>query len=286
MGDVGYARGAQEWTNSGDAEFYAGLKGRKSLDSNEVTIEQVGLYDSYGISHELSNYSVLQIDAMMRGKLERSMMNTVADAILNADSSDGATGNINLVDAQPSTVFADGSLNHLLKFNNGIRKTALAGTNKINVGTITGGKDIFDLATLLSFDGTPDDRIVLMDNKTYYGLMSKELIDTSITGMASTLEAGSYGRIGGMEVFVTDLVRLADATGNISDTPANNTTGSIIVMDRNTIQHGFFNEIIYDVRYSVEKGFLYEARSDFGFDNIDGRTGKAKIALGYNVTVA
>jgi len=93
--------------------------------------------------------------------------------------------------------------------------------------------------------------------------------------------------IAGMDLFVTDLLLLSTAAGVVdASTPANNTQGSVIICKRNTIQHGFFGNVAYDIKEDLQRGVLVESIADFGFENICQTASRNEAVLMYNIDVA
>lgn len=223
-------------------------------------------------------------------RLAESMMLNIATSIINGDSSTG-TANINCAGTAPATALPRGLKDARVIRDNGLRKTTLAGAANVTkkaIGTPNGADDFFDAMKLLSFGGSPEDYIILTNSKTYFTYMKNDdFKDASKNGKGSTISTGAMTNIAGMDLFVTDLVPLTDATGVVSHTtPANNVKGSVIICKRNVIQHGFFGNVVYDMKTDIQKGFLVESVADFGFDNISTKAGRNESVLLYNIDVA
>jgi len=58
------------------------------------------------ISKKLLNHSIADIEAKVNEQLSKSAIRTVESMIINADSSNLSTGNVNCDDAVPSETFA------------------------------------------------------------------------------------------------------------------------------------------------------------------------------------
>lgn len=286
LGDISAANGALEWTTGG---IHDGKTAIESLDSGRITIVPKAIYSNYGISRELLQYSMVDLIPIALRRLSEGLLLTTAIWVLNGDSANTAT-NINTFGAAPSTAFVAGLRDPRAWFNNSLRKLAIAGTDgvtKINVGTPNGADDFFDALKVISFGGNPSDYIAIMDNKTYYTYMKNDdFKDYSKNGRASTITTGAMTNIAGIDLFVTDVMPLTDATGVVDDIAANNTQGSIVITKRNSIQHGFFGNVKFDIREDLQKGVLVEAVADFGFENISYMKERNETVLLYNIDVA
>lgn len=287
LGDVTAAGEGSEWTSGG---FYDNKEATEAFDAGKITITPKSIYASYGISRELAMYSMVDLVNLAMKRLAESTMLNIAVSILNGDSANTTT-NINCFGTAPSTAFPRRLKDARATRDNGLRKLTYAGTagvTKVNIGTPNGADDIFDAMKLISFGGTPSDYVMIMDNKTYWTYMkSDDFKDAAKNGQGSTITSGAITSISGVELFVTDLMPITNANGVVSHTtPASNTQGSIIICKRNCIQHGFFGNVKYGMKEDLEKGYLVEAISDFGFSNISQRMGRNEAVLLYNIDVA
>ncbi len=286
LGDISPANGALEWTTGG---LHDNKNAIESLDSGRITIVPKAIYSNYGISRELLQYSMVDLIPIALRRLSEGFLYTTAIGVLNGDSANTAT-NINTFGTAPATAFPAGLLDPRAYFNNSLRKLAIAGTEgvtKINVGTPNGADDFFDALKVISFGGNPSDYIAIMDNKTYLTYMKNDdFKDYSKNGKASTITTGAMTNIAGIDLFVTDVMPLTDANGVVNDTPADNTQGSIVITKRNSIQHGFFGNVKFDIREDLQRGVLVEAVADFGFENISYMKDRNETVLLYNIDVA
>lgn len=286
LGDIVAANGAAEWTTGA---ILANKNAIESVDSGRITIVPKKLYSNYGLSDELLQYSMIDLVPMVLKRLAEGLIMSTALWVLHGDSADTTT-NINSFGTAPSTALAGGLFNPRAYFDRGLRKLALAGaagTTKISVGTPNGADDFFDALKVISFGGNPSDYIAIMDNKTYFTYMKNDdFKDYSKNGKASTITTGAMTNIAGIDLFVTDLMPLTDATGVVNDTPADNTQGSIIITKRNSIQHGFFGNVEFAIVEDLQKGMLIEAKGYFGFENISYMKGRNETVYLYNIDIA
>jgi hypothetical protein len=235
-------------------------------------------------------YSMVELVPLALRKLNEGIMLNIATSIINGDSST-STSNINCFGVAPATALPRGVKNAVITRDNGLRKVLVsgsAGVTKISVGTNAGADDFFDALKLMSFGGIPSDFVAIMNTQTYYTYMKNEdFKDAARNGKGSTISTGAMTNIAGIDLFVTDLLLLTDANGRVdATTPANNTKGSIIIIKKNVIQHGFFGQVRFDTKEDIQKGYLVEAVADFGFENISTLNGQTNGVLLYNIDVA
>lgn len=121
IGDVPYAIGIDERTS--DALAHTQAVGR--LPTDKVTITQKTIYTRIDVSRQELMYSVADLESILKRKIAATFAKTAESAMLNADSVDTPTGNINCDDAQPSATFTAGARDHRLVYDNGLRKTFL-----------------------------------------------------------------------------------------------------------------------------------------------------------------
>ena len=260
-------------------------EGIQNLNSGRIKIESKKLYNSVILSTELQKYSVVELDALLVGRIKAGMLLSMADAIINGDTETG-TGNVNHK-GEAITAVANYESKAKFNFDKGLRKVALAGAGatSIDIGVVEGANDIFKLQALITSTSDPAQKIILMDQATYYKFMEKEdFKDASKNGKNSTIYTGAITNIAGSDIFVTDLLVKAGADGKVSKTKSENTTGTILVFDVTAIQHGDFEELKYNAEADFAIGTLLETYGFWGFANMQGQDGLNFVAIGYNVS--
>lgn len=261
-------------------------EGIQSANSNQIKIEAKKLYNSVILSVELERYSVVELEAILVSRIKSGMLLSMADAIINGDIS--STNNVNLGDANINTLSGH-EAQPRFNFDNGLRKVALAGgtASSVDVGVLEGANDIFNLQSLVTSTADPSKKIIIVDQSSYYALMTKEdFKDAAKNGVNSTIHTGALTNIAGSDLFVTDLLAKAGADGKVSKTQSNNTTGTILVLDVTAIQHGDFDELKYNADSDFAIGTLLETYGFWWFANMQGQDGLNFVAIGYNVTHA
>jgi len=150
LGDVPFMRQGSEWTG-GDHNTSAP---DRQLSTSNINIPSKKVFAGFGISDYLEQYSLMDMRQLVVSNLSKSYLQTIADIVLNSDSSTGATGNINSDDQAAATTFTlDGLLDRRMFSSTSIRYSALTAGTTVNIGTVAGYDDIADVAALLSFDG-------------------------------------------------------------------------------------------------------------------------------------
>lgn len=284
LGRPGKARVLSEMLDSD--QIRKAKEGIQKANSDKIKIEAKKIYNSLIMSVELQKFTVVELDAILVSRIRAGMLLTMADSIINGDTETG-TGNVNYKGAAVTTI-AGYETDSRFVFDNGLRKSALKGTKtSIDIGTLEGANDVFQLQGLVTSTATPGQKIILMDQATYYALLQKDdFKDAAKNGANSTIYTGAITNIAGSDLFVTDLLAKASATGEVSKTASENTTGTIIVFDVTAIQHGDFDELLFNTEVDFGIGTLLEAYGFWGFANLQGKDNLNFVAIGYNVTHA
>lgn len=272
------------------AKFREAKEWLQSANTSKIDIESKKVYNNILLTDELDRFSIIELEALFIGRLKDWILLSIADAIINADSDDTTT-NINYKGTKPSEVSAlDYEKEARYVYDNGLRKVALAGDDgesKMDIGTPAGVDDIFALQSMVTSTSNPSKKIVLMDQASYYAYMAKEdFKDAAKNGLKSTIFSGALTNIAWSDIFVTDLIAKAGTDGLVSATAAENLTGSILVLDVTTIQHGDYENLMFNSDQDFAIGKLLEAYGYRGFANLQGKDDKVFVAIGYNVTLS
>lgn len=284
-GRAPFMEGNPEWDGSNTTVPV----GNKKQQTGQVTINQKSLILNIPISKSLLNYSVVDLEALLRRKAAQSAAKTITSAILNADSSTGATGNVNSDDAAASTAL--GATDHRVWFDGGLRKLAIAGgsASSANIGTFT--RSSFNTLEILQGDLFGEDSLWIVDQYVYNKWTALEdFSDASKRGDTSTINGKAVGNVDGADVFKTtgELWGKTAADGKKdTGTPANNTKGQLGLLYTPAVQYGFGQDFELDVVKIPGKGLSMIVTMDFGFtimDQIAGETDRTAV-LGFNITL-
>lgn len=286
VGRAKKARVMDEMTST--SKFREAKEGLQSAGTSKVEIEAKKLYNNELLTDELSTFSIIELDALFLGKLQDGILLAAADGIINGDSSDTTT-NVNNKGEAPSTTYGAGwDTFSEYKFDGGLRKKCLAGAENVtkkNIGVLTGVDNIIDIQALVTSTNNPQKKIVLMDSATYYTLMKKDdFKNAAKNGVASTIYKGAVTNMGGSDIFVTGLIKKAGTDGLVSKTPAENVTGTIIVLDVSCPQFGDYDSVKFNAENDFAISKLLEAYGYWGNTNMVTADGLVFAGIGYNCT--
>lgn len=220
-------------------------------------------------SGEIDEDSIIRYADFLREQLNRAAAHGLASSLYNGHTTNAATGNINLDDADPADT------KHYLAYN-GIRAYWLV--------TATGqGKDMSGALDPKEIDrargklnGTTDDvdadfnninwganasdLVVVCDFDTYMNLLDLDVVATvDKYGPSATVITGELGRYRGMRVFSPAYASKTEADGKASDTEASNTKGQISVFNPNGWIRGSLRGLsLYFDRVQRTDQFLFE----------------------------
>jgi len=287
VGEIGFARGNQEWTTG------AGLisQGNRKVPTDRITINQAPMIASVDISKRLKNYSIMDMEKFVKEQAAAVFSRTIESQILNCDSSDAVTGNVNLDDAQPSATFADGSDDHRLLLDNGLRKVFLsgaAGTDYLDVGVLSWNDFIEVRALMGEYSYNLREMLLIMNGATYNkALVLDEFKKANENGVKSTIYTGAISNIAGVDLFIARDYPKTAADGKVSVTPANNTKGGFLYLKRSAIQYGFGQAIELDTVKIPGKGYSVIVTMEFGFAIVNKKAGATDpwVVGGINVTL-
>lgn len=289
IGDVGFARGIDERTSSALSHNQATRK----MSTDKVTITQQTLYMNIDISRQELLYSVDDLSQTVKTKMAKAFSRTLESAMINGDTSDTATGNINCADATPSSTFADGAQDHRLLFD-GLRKTFLSGSVNVDykdVGSPSWANLIQTRGLLGDYSFDLDNMLLLMNGKTYNKYLTiTEFADASKNGQFSTIQTGKVdGPVSGVQMAVprdypltyTDGLAYNDTTTYPSD------KGGFMFLRKDAIQYGYGDPIDMENYKVVGQGVTIVAAMDAGFTVVNKKAGvqDPRVVGGINVTV-
>jgi hypothetical protein len=286
LGDIGFAHGYDERTSDALAHGQA----TRRLATDKVTITQQTLYARVDLSMQQLLYSSVEgLETIIKNRLARSFARTIESAILNGDDRDTATGNINAVDIQPSTVFADGAADHRLLFN-GLRKAMLAGTVNVDfkdIGALAWANLIETRGLMNQYSLDLQDMILLLDNPTYTkALTLPEFADAYKNGVKSTVMTGAWSNISGVDMYVSSVYPKTRADGFVYNAGAN-TKGGFLYFKKNAVQYGYGMPLAMETYNILGQGVSIVACLEFGFAVVNKRAGETdpRVVGGINVTV-
>lgn len=199
-------------------------------------------------SYTLDEDAVVAMMPLLRAEITRSAGEMIDDFAINADSTNAATGNINLDDADPaddSYYLSDGQdgLRHQWIVDN-TAQTVNAGGDALVDADLTSA---FKLQDKYAVD--PQSNIILCDVSTYLaGLLPLTNVFTvDKFGPSAVILTGQLAAYRGVPIIPSSQHRKAEADGKQSTTAANNTLGSITLYNRLNWGLGFRRQVLIEV---------------------------------------
>ena len=208
--------------------------GTQKVGSNEVTLTAKKFLAHYNWSGEMEEDSIVPWVGLLREALAASQARTMDKLLLNGDTTNAGTGNINLDDADPTD-----TLYYLAA--DGIRHAALVDNtaNTVNLGGALTYQSLLSLLPLMMdrtydqhwgregqpvFVGTPE-----LDNDL---LNLDEIVNAAASrGMLAELPPlrGEVARIAGRYPYISSMaMAMTEADGKLSTTGSNNTLGQVV----------------------------------------------------------
>lgn len=262
--------------------------------SNRVlaTAKKFGIHQMW--SGEMEEDSIIPYIPFLRREAAWALGYYTDSLVLNGDTTNAATGNINLDDADPADT------KHYLALD-GIRHAALV-DNTDNAS---------DQAAAVTFDALIGMRTLLLD-RTYlmdWGhpldpsdlvyvatpedadkiCLMDEVITVDKFGDGATVLTGQQGRIGRNPLVSTIAMSLTEADGKVSDTGSNNTKGQVVAVNRRGCVVGWRRRIKIETERlpaTDQSRIVYTLRVAFVmFSPTGARSGVECAAVMYDITV-
>lgn len=234
---------ASESTGAISGTFY----GTQKVGSNEVTLTANKLLAHFNYSGEMVEDSVVPFVGLLQSALAASQAKTLDKLALNGDTTNAATGNINLDDAGP------GGTSYYLA-TDGIRHGFLvdATGQGVSVGGALTYAHLMKLPTLM-LDRTYDHHWGRPDNPDDLVYVGTPELDNDILMLDEVVAAyqgrgmlvptapirGELFRVAGKHPYIsTSAMSLTEADGKVSTTANNNTLGQVLAFNRRGLLWG------------------------------------------------
>lgn len=236
-------------------------------------------------SYDLDEDAVIAALPTLRDMVGRSGGEQIDKFMLNADSTNTATGNINLDDADPAddsyylSAGQDG-LRHLWIVDNtgqGSSAGAALDHDKWVAGLVKLGKYAADPSRLVAFcDPVTAIRITNLTN----------VLTVDKFGPSATILNGQLASYAGVPIVVTPAQSLTEADGKVSTTAASNTKGQVTIAHRDMWRVGFKRDMLMEMYRDVQKRQLILVASFRIAVGARGTRSAATHTAGiYNITV-
>ena len=198
--------------------------GRRNLVAQKLICHQIW-------SGELEEDSIIPFVPFIQQQLGTSAAFYLDSLVLNGDTTNASTGNINLDDADPADT------KHYLALD-GIRHLPLVTNvgNEQNTNAAMTAANLLKLRALMGVWGTNGAQCAfIMDMQTFASIMGLEqvlTVDKFGAGNRATIRTGQLGSIIGSPIIVSEAMSLTEADGKVSTSAANNIKGQIICVNR------------------------------------------------------
>jgi HK97 family phage major capsid protein len=219
------------------------LSGTGRVGSNRVLVAAKKMLINQIWTYELEEDAIIPFLPFVRSQIAASLAFYSDAVILNGDTTNAATGNINSDDADPADTkyfLAFDGLRKLGLVDNTANATSMGGA--ISLAGIAGLRGLMmDKANLIDW-GHPvrsSDIIYVCDPQTADKIAQlDQVVTVDKFGPQAGVLNGQIGNILGSPIISTMAMGLTEADGKISATPANNTKGQLIAFNRNAFKVG------------------------------------------------
>jgi HK97 family phage major capsid protein len=284
---------SEEMPSLADVTFYKPAGEGQTVTATDLTtakrtLTAYTLKAQVDISDEEDDDAIVGMIPEIRAILIRNAKEVIDEAILNADASTGkqninyyaATGGSDIPTSHRLLLGFDGLIHYCLNEVTG---------QATDLSALT----VDDFAALISLLGKyaddPSRCAFIIDryvkNKA---ILLDDFLTTDKMGAQATLLTGQIGQVFGVPVVLSGQLVKANATGQVDQTPGSNTTGRIILVNRDMWQFGIRRNIRVAVQRDEAKTMTsIVASMRIALQCFGDRSSAAysHTALGFNVTV-
>lgn len=261
----------------------------KKANTASLSAEAKKLILTVYYTDELLEDSVIAIGTYVLQELSSAFDTSMHEVIINGDTTTGATGNINIVDANTNTL-PDGDITDFIVINEGARKTAIDNGATVSAGVLD-IQDVRDARASMGIKGrNPNDLVMILSDSVYNKILGLGQVETvEKFGSNATIKNGVLSAIDGIKIVVREELGDATATGEISATPANNTTGQAVLLHKPSlwvaVRRNFSTEADRDTK--AQQTFVTaSSRVDVVFNDIqNNKEATSSCALIHNITL-
>lgn len=268
--------------------------GTTKTGSNRVQVDAKKFLIQQMYSGEMEEDSIIPFIPFLRRQAAISLAHYSDALVLNGDTTNAATGNINSDDEDPADTL------YFLGFD-GLRHVGLVDNtgNSDNVGAAIDLETLRDLRGLMidranlqdwGHPTQPNDLIYVADTVTADRIATlDDIIAAKIHNGGANLLNGEVARILGHPVISSMAMPLTEADGKVSfDTPANNQLGQVVAFNRRGFKVGFRRRVKFETERLVRTDqtvLSWSLRAGFGRYSATGAaSGIEAAAVAYNIT--
>lgn len=278
-----------EHTGPTDSDYATVKTGsqRVQVDAKKFIIHQMW-------SGEMEEDSIIPFIPFLRRQAGLSIAHYADSLVLNGDTTNTATGNINLDDSTPGATkhyLAFDGIRHAFLVDNTANGTDAAGAVTLNLLNSLRALMI-DTTNLVDW-GHPTDMADVVVISDPFTADKVALIDEYLTldkyGPNATIFNGEAGRILGHPHVSSIAMPLTEADGKVSNTGANNTKGQIVALNRRGYKVGWRRRVQVETERLPGRDqtrIVYSLRLGFGRFTPTGAASGIESASGlYNISV-
>lgn len=274
---------------SGTSSAYSTVK----TGSNRVTVTAYKFIIHQVWSGEMEEDSIIPFIPFLRRQAQKSLAFYGDSLVLNGDTTNAGTGNINLDDADPADT------KHYLALD-GIRHACIV-DNTNNVVNAAGSITLANLRSAMGqmVDSTykhdwghpnnPSDLIFAADPASADMVATLDEVIGWKQYQGLPLLNGEVARILGHPVVSCIAVSKTEADGKVSTTGSNNTKGQIVAFNRNAFKVGWRRRVKVETENLIgrdQTDIMYSLRMGFGrFSPTGAASGIEAASVIYNITL-
>jgi HK97 family phage major capsid protein len=247
-------------------------------------------------SSELEEDAIIPFVPFLRRQMALGLAYYTDSLVLNGDTTNAATGNINLDDADPADT------KYYLAFD-GIRHAALVDNTTNALDAAAAGVDLTKLAALrgLMYDAArfhdwghptnPNDLVYVVDPMTADKIaLLDDIVNAKLqAGNTANLLSGQVASIIGHPVISSPMVSRTEADGKVSTTANNNIRGQVVLFNTRGFKIGWRRRVRVEMETLAatdQRRVVYSVRLGFGrYTPTGAASGIESAAVLYNILV-
>lgn len=251
-----------------NAASYASTK----TGSNRVQVDAKKLLLLQVWSYEMDEDSLIPFLPFLRDEATRSWAHHMDSLILNGDTTDAATGNINLDDANPdndSYYLAFDAIRHAGLVDNTANSKNVAGAMTLGEFRTQKGRMLDSVHKHdWSHPIDEDDLVYVADPETADAVsMLDEVLTVDKIGERATVLTGQQARVLNHPLIASIDVSKTEADGKVSTTAASNTKGQLVTVNRRGAVVGTRSQMLVETDRDVrtqQNVIVWSTRVGFG----------------------
>jgi hypothetical protein len=239
---------------------------RVQIDAKKFIIHQMW-------SGEMEEDSIIPFIPFLRRQAQLSLGYYPDSLVLNGDTTNAATGNINLDDADPADTkhyLAVDGIRHVGLVDNTANQKDMAGAEITYKEMLAARGRMVDAANKVDWGHPidPSDLIYVADVDTADQLAALDVVITvDKYGAGATIRTGELGMIGRHPLIGSLAVSKTEADGKVSTTGANNIRGQVVVFNRRGFKVGWRRRVKLEterIPATDQSRLIYSLRLGFG----------------------